>query len=107
MLMMPIHAMASGIEGEVIIRPVSPVERPGTVNHRPYQASIRVFDADGRLVTEFRSGADGRFAVRLDPGAYVLRPASEGMYPQAPAQTVIVQKSRITAVQISYDSGIR
>jgi hypothetical protein len=99
--------MASGIEGEVVIWPVSPVERAGTSNHRPYQAGIRVLDAEGRVVAELRSAPDGRFEVRLAPGRYLLRPESEGMYPQAPAQAVIVEKDRVTAVRITYDSGIR
>jgi hypothetical protein len=105
--MMQAQDMASGIQGEVIIRPVSPVERPGMSNARPYQARIRVSDAQGRQVAECRSGLDGRFEVRLDPGRYVLRPESDGIYPHAPDQAVTVEKGRVTSVRITYDSGIR
>ena len=102
---MPVHD--SGIEGEVILRPVSPVERPGTVNQRPYEARIGVADGAGRHVTEVRSGPDGRFRIVLEPGTYVLHPESEAIYPQAPAQTVTVIRDRFTPVRILYDSGIR
>lgn len=106
-LMTQFQGVASGIEGQVILRPVSPVERPGAINHRPYQASISVSDQEGRTVAEFRSGPDGRFELRLEPGQYVLHPRSESIYPHAPAQTVTVEKDHVTSVRIIYDSGIR
>ena len=104
--MVPVHA-TSGIDGEVILRPVSPVEWPGMVNQRPYEALIGVADGAGRHVAEIRSDADGRFHIILEPGTYVLHPASDAIYPQAPAQTVDVIKGRFTPVRIIYDSGIR
>ncbi len=104
--MVPVHA-TGGIDGEVILRPVSPVEWPGMVNERPYQAPIGVADGAGRVVAEVRSGPDGRFRIVLEPGTYILHPASDAMYPQAPAQTVTVVKDRFTPVRIIYDSGIR
>ena len=97
----------SGIDGEVILRPVSPVERPGMVNQRPYQAFIGVENGAGRAVAEVRSDPDGRFRIILEPGTYVLHPESDAIYPQAPAQTVTVIKDRFTPVRVTYDSGIR
>jgi hypothetical protein len=97
----------SGIDGEVILRPVSPVEWPGMVNQRPYQALIGVADGAGRHVAGIRSNPDGRFRIVLGPGTYVLHPASDALYPQAPAQTVTVIKDQFTPVRIIYDSGIR
>ena len=104
-MMVPVHD--SGIEGEVILRPVSPVEWPGMVNQRPYEAPIGVADRAGRVVAGIRSGPDGRFRIILEPGTYVLHPESDAMYPQAPAQTVTVMKDQFTPVRIIYDSGIR
>jgi len=97
----------SGIDGEVILRPVSPVERPGMVNQRPYEALIAVADGGGRTVAEVRSDADGRFRIILEPGTYVLHPESDAIYPHAPAQSVTVVKDRFTPVRVTYDSGIR
>jgi hypothetical protein len=106
-LMSQLNALGGGIEGQVIIRPLSPIERPGTVNYRPYQATVTVLDQKGQIVTEFLSGADGRFMVNLEPGAYVLRPESSRSLPRAPTQTVTVLESKFTQVRITYDSGIR
>lgn len=106
-MMMQTHDMTSGIDGEVIVRPVSPVERPGAGNHRPYEAVIGVTNAAGRRVAEARSDANGRFVIILEPGTYVLHPESEAIYPHAPDQTVTVVKNHVTPVRIVYDSGIR
>jgi hypothetical protein len=103
----PAHDVGNGIDGEVILRPVSPVERPGMVNERPYEAVIGVENGAGRTVAEVRSGPDGRFRIVLAPGTYVLRPGSDAIYPQAPAQTVTVRKDHFTPARIVYDSGIR
>jgi hypothetical protein len=105
-MMAPVHD-TSGIDGQVILRPVSPVERPGMVNERPYEALIGVEGGAGRRVAEVRSDADGRFRIVLEPGTYVLHPQSDAIYPQAPAQTVHVVGDRFTPVRIIYDSGIR
>jgi hypothetical protein len=99
--------MASGIAGDVILQPVSPVERHGSSTFRPYQASIRVVDKAGHIIAEVRSDANGRFDIVLEPGTYVVRPESAAIYPHAPAQTVTVAEGRFTWVHIVYDSGIR
>lgn len=99
--------MASGIAGDVILQPLSPVQRPGATNSRPYQALIGVMDKAGRTIAEVRSDATGRFEIVLEPGTYVVRPESAAIYPHAPAQTVTVAEGRFTPVRIIYDSGIR
>jgi hypothetical protein len=106
-LMNQLNALGGGIEGQVILRPLSPIERPGMVNYRPYQATVTVLDQKGQIVTQFQSGVDGRFRVNLEPGTYVLRPESARSLPRAPTQTVTVSVSKFTQVQITYDSGIR
>lgn len=105
--MAPVQDMASGIDGKVVLRPVSPVERPGMINQRPYETIIGVENAAGRVVAEVRSDRDGRFRIILEPGTYDLHPASDAVYPQAPVQTVTVAKDHFTPVHIVYDSGIR
>jgi hypothetical protein len=105
-LMNQLHALGGGIEGQVIIRPVSPIERPGMINERPYQAAVTVQDQKGQIVT-FQSGADGHFRVNLEPGVYVLIPQSAQSLPRAPKQTVTVTENQFTQVRIMYDSGIR
>ncbi|MBI1744100.1 carboxypeptidase regulatory-like domain-containing protein [Candidatus Acetothermia bacterium] len=97
----------SGIEGEIILRPISPVERPGMVNSRPYQATVTVLDANGQTVTQFQSDVKGHFQINLPPGTYTLRPESPSSHPFARQQTVTVSEKVFTRVLIAYDSGIR
>jgi hypothetical protein len=97
----------SGIEGIVTIGPIFPIERPGVINFRPYQATITVIDENGKVVTQFQSGEDGKFQVRLKPGVYLIRPESPNRFPAAEEQKVIVDKKEYTEVNIRYNSGIR
>jgi hypothetical protein len=74
----------------------------------PYEASILLRDATGKVVATVRSGEDGRFRVNLAPGEYVLEPVQgEGGLPYAGPVTVEVREHEFTSVTISYDSGIR
>lgn len=106
-LMSQIDVLNSGIEGQVIIQPVSPIERPEMINSRPYQATVSVLDQTGQVVAEFQSDADGHFRVQLEPGTYVLRPESSRSLPRASKQTVAVSANKFAHVRIIYDSGIR
>jgi hypothetical protein len=106
-MMTSIQGSASGIAGEVILWPVSPVEWPGMINHRPWQAAIRITDEAGRTVAQVQSDAGGRFEVMLEPGVYRLHPESDVACPRAPEQTVTVQQDGFTPVRITYDSGMR
>jgi len=100
-----------GIEGRVIIRPISPpispTVRPERVNYRPYQATVSVIDQRGHTVTQFQSDLNGRFRLPLEPGRYTLRPESAGPLPSAAEQAVTVSEGQFTEVLIAYDSGIR
>jgi hypothetical protein len=98
---------ASGIEGQVSIRPVRPVERKGVPNQRPYQAQITVVDTAGNEVAKVDSNAEGKFRITLPPGTYVLRPESPGLYPRASEQRVKVSQNSVSRVEILYDSGLR
>ncbi len=98
----------TGIEGQVMIGPIRPVERPGIINQRPYQATVTVLDQNDQPVTQFQSGTDGQFRIPLKPGTYILRSESPGNYPRAPQhQMVTVIQNRLTHVTLLYDSGIR
>ncbi len=101
-----------GIEGRVIIRPISPpispTVRPERTNYRPYQATVSVMDQWGQTVTQFQSDPSGRFRLPLEPGTYTLRPDdSPGPLPHAAEQAVTVSEGQFTEVLIAYDSGIR
>jgi hypothetical protein len=59
-----------------------------------------------RPVKRFRSGTDGRFRVRLQPGRYTLTGANSG-YPHAAPVAVRIQAHRFTSLIIRFDTGIR
>jgi hypothetical protein len=102
----------SGIEGEVSIGPMCPVERPDRpCPDKPFEASIEIqnqANPDSQLTV--RSGKDGRFRLKLTPGKYKLTPITPnpGAPPHAPPpQSVMVESGKYTHVTIRYDSGIR
>jgi hypothetical protein len=102
----------SGIDGEVSIGPMCPVERPDQpCPDKPFEATIEIQNQDnqGNQLT-VRSGKDGRFRVKLTPGKYKLAPTTPnlGAPPHAPPpQSVTVESGKYTHVTIRYDSGIR
>ena len=56
------------------------------------------------------SGADGRFRVRLAPGAYLVKPLGRhgSAFPRPPAaREVRVHAGRFSHITITYDTGIR
>ena len=98
----------SGVQGEVRIGPVSPVEQPGAQNDAPYAAALRIKKASGgKVVAETRSAADGSFRVALSPGEYILEPVNGDPLPIAQSQEFTVAPGRFTTVRVDYDSGIR
>jgi len=106
-MMTSVEPIASGIAGEVFLWPISPVEWPGMINHRPCQAAIRITDEAGRTVARVESGADGRFEVMLVPGVYRLHPEPRATRPPPAEQTVTVPANGFASVRITYDSGKR
>lgn len=97
----------TGIEGQVTIGPLSPIERSDVSNESPYEATITVLDRAGGVVDQIKSDTGGHFRLKLIPGQYTLRPESLGSHPHAREQIVTVTEIGFTSVQIQYDSGIR
>jgi len=101
----------SGIEGQVTIGPMCPVERVDQpCPDKPFQAEVTVESAaNGREMLRFTSGADGRFRVALAPGTYRLVPRSPqgGALPRAEPLEVSVPQGQYETVDIRFDSGIR
>jgi len=97
-----------GIDGLVLIGPQCPVQSERVYcPDLPYQADIDVRTAAGVLVTQVRSGEDGRFRVGLRPGDYVLEPESGKPFPVAQPQDVTVDQGQYVEVVVRYDTGIR
>lgn len=98
----------SGIRGRVLLHPACPVQRAGQSCVRPYETTIAVSsETSARPVAMVRARADGRFAVQLAAGRYLLVPQAGRPFPRASPQTVTVRPGRYTSVVVRYDSGIR
>jgi len=104
-------AAAGALLGKVVLAPLCP--GPAAIGRQcPAKAistTIDIFRSSDAHDPYRRTKSDGHgeFRIVLEPGTYVLRPASAAIYPQAPAQTVTVVRDKFTPVRIIYDSGIR
>ena len=101
----PVAVTGSGIEGQVYIGPVCPVN----CADRPFQASISVLNLRRSRVARFTTDAEGRFRQGLAPGSYIVHPEppGRGPLPRAADQSVSVSAGVYTPVTITYDTGIR
>ena len=62
---------------------------------------------DGKEVERVESNVEGRFALQLPPGSYVLVPQPvEGLLGTAPVQRFVVGDDAVT-LDVAYDTGIR
>jgi hypothetical protein len=96
----------SGIRGRAVISPACPVE-PCTIAEPPYEGTFVVRNGDNVIAT-VNTGADGRFEVRLAPGAYVLQSDVEAeALPLLKPVEVPVREHEFTNVTLAFDSGIR
>jgi len=100
----------SGVEGNVTIGPMCPVERPESpCPDQPYAAKLLIKNADSGRVATTHSGEDGRFRIALKPGNYTLVPQSPdgAQLPYGSPQDFEVHDGAYTHVDVHYDSGIR
>lgn len=116
----------SGVEGQVFIGPVCPVQssEEDTCQDQPYPARILVLNAEAETIATVETDEQGRFKIALEPGTYTLQPESldqagaeteaQGLslpsserYPRADPIVVKVDSGEFTQVTILFDSGIR
>jgi Prealbumin-like fold domain len=106
----PLPSQGSGVKGQVLIGPACPVMRvEDPCPDQPYQAKITVYSLNGQEVTRFETDKDGKFAVNLPPGDYILHPKSPDGRPIPSAEDVefTVLPNEFTEVIVNFDSGIR
>ncbi|MBN2118300.1 MAG: carboxypeptidase regulatory-like domain-containing protein [Anaerolineales bacterium] len=98
----------SGIEGQVLIGPLCPVEQQGQeCSDGPYQATLTVNSPNGIQIVQVKTDAQGHFRIPLVPGRYSLHPETPDGVAVAGDQAFVVETGRYTQLTVHYDSGIR
>jgi hypothetical protein len=98
----------TGLVGIVVRGPVQPVCQPQVPCDAPFGASFTVQQAS-RVITTFRSDAQGHFQVHLPAGTYLIVPGPDApiISPSGQAKQVVVGSEGLTQVQLVFDTGIR
>ena len=105
---MPAPGGLSGAKFTAQLGPTCPgPERPGQVCTKPYQGMLAVKDAKGAAVAQVQTDENGKAALNLPPGEYVVTPIVEGPFPRGAPVTFTVQAGQYTEVSIELDTGIR
>lgn len=101
-------ALDTGLEGQVLRGPITPVCTENEPCDAPFSAWFIVLK-DDQEVTRFQSDIQGEFTVALDPDVYSIVPDSSAplMQPKQQRQEVEVQPEGITHVSLHFDTGIR
>jgi len=104
----PNNALDTGLQGQVIRGPITPVCKDNEPCDAPFNALFIVLKND-REVNRFRSDTRGEFTVILDPGLYTVVPDSSAplMAPEQQRKEVEVQPEGMTPVTLHFDTGIR
>src|SRR6266704_2451335 len=91
----------TGLVGQVLRGPVTPVCRVDVPCDAPFSAWFDVLQGDA-LVTRFHSDSGGAFKVALVPGAYVVVPSDSAplMMPRAQRKDVVVGSDGFTRVTL-------
>ncbi len=102
------RAPEPNVRGSLTRGPVAPVCREGRPCDAPAPGVVLVFSRSGQDVKRLSTGVAGRFAVRLQPGVYTVRPlriplVGGGISParfRAPASGAVL-------LRLHLDTGIR
>ncbi|MEW5938804.1 MAG: hypothetical protein AB1750_04025 [Chloroflexota bacterium] len=105
----PAEPILSGVKGQSLIGPMCPAAQSPCPDQQPYPTTLIVLTTDGREILRFETDAEGKFAVNLPPGDYILHPDRlEGApLPSAPDVPFTVVENQFTNIIITFDSGIR
>lgn len=94
------------VYGLVLRGPTQPVCIANDPCDQPFAAGFTVFQGS-RDVQRFSSGTDGRFAIRLDPGAYTVVPDSDAPILGRQPKDLQVPVADSIFVTFNFDTGIR
>ena len=104
----PTPPNGSGVYGVATAGPTCPVERPDKpCPPVPVSAMITAQDSSGRPVASTRSDTNGKYALGLAPGQYLLTVNTGNLFPRCPSTSVTVPAGAAIRVDINCDTGIR
>jgi len=100
--------LLGGLNGTVTRGPTTPVCKVGVPCSEPAAGAVLVFERGGRVAAHVRTDTQGRYAVKLAAGTYVVEVAPRprigtGIRPR----TVRVVGGSTRRVDFSIDTGIR
>jgi hypothetical protein len=96
------------LHGVVTRGPTTPVCQVGVPCSEPAPGAVLVFSHDGRIVARVRAGDRGRYSVRLRPGSYAVRLATQPKIGSGLAPRAVTLRAVLSArVNFSIDTGIR
>lgn len=111
LLLVPALAFAqveSGLEGSILISPVmGGPTRAGGPEAKPLPATEFVVKQDGKVITTFRTDAQGKFKVSLGAGHYSVMRKEQGKIGSFGPFEVEVAPGTMKSVAWTCDSGIR
>ena len=100
--------ITSGIMGKILLGPQCSIQTDTeNCEDKPYQTLVIVKTIDGRKVTEFSSGLNGEFKVKLAPGRYWLEAADQSKFPHLTLTPVDVEVNKFKEIMLRFDTGIR
>jgi hypothetical protein len=102
-------SLTTGLTGVVMRGPVTPVCRVDVPCDAPFSATFSV-EQDNRRVAQFQSDPAGQFSVYLKPGTYTVVPGTDAPIISASSQrksVTVADSGTLTAVQLTFDTGIR
>jgi hypothetical protein len=99
---------ATGVAGVALVGPMCPVIREDSpCPDRPWQGTVVARTPSGAEIAHVDTDAEGRFALDLPPGDYVVVSLTTGILPAPASVEVTVVAGEVAEVELLLDSGIR
>lgn len=104
----PTAQLTTGLSGQVLRGPITPVCTDGVPCDAPFSATFHV-QRGSKEVAAFVSDSEGRFLVLLPPGSYTVVPDASAplLGASQQSQPVTVSDEGLTEVVLYFDTGIR
>jgi hypothetical protein len=99
--------LSSGLKGVVMRGPTKPVCRDTEPCEEPAVGVVLHFRQSGRIVARVKTGAAGRYTLRLRRGSYAVTTPTRGPGRGLTPRTVRVPGGRLARVDFHLDTGIQ